>query len=162
MRRRDLMEDRNMTSHSRQELHRLLHGWLSLLLMVMVCMVGAYAVLRYSAAAAGTYAFVVVAGMAGVLAAFCAKCPCRLTGCRHIVLGPLSTVFPKRREGAYSVLDILLTGIGFGAIVLFPQYWLVRHIPLLVLFWALVAVLLAEISLFICKRCENSYCPAKR
>ncbi len=139
---------------------RLFHGWMSLGFMAATCTVGAYGILLASNVAAGLYAIVCAAGMATVLCAFCTKCPCRKTGCRHIVLGLVSTIFPQRREGAYSPVEIMLTAIGFGVIVLFPQYWLVRRLPLFLLFWALAGVLLAEIGLFVCKGCGNVHCPA--
>jgi len=141
---------------------KVFHGWLSLVLLSAVAAVALVAISRYSLpATAGFLALSAVAG-AIVVYAFCAKCPCRSGSCGHIVFGPLSRVFPLRKQGPYTIVDIGATAACMAAIILYPQYWLVKQIPLLAAFWSVTAVLLVDILVFICRGCGNAYCPAQR
>jgi len=141
---------------------RLIDGWISLSLMAAAVGTGLLAAALHSLTAAALYGGVTAASVLVILAAFCAKCPCRLESCRHLVLGPLTRLLPQRRPGPCTLLDIGLTAAGFAAVVAFPHYWLVRRPPLLAVFWALVAAVLIEIGVFICRECANTSCPVRR
>ena len=140
---------------------RLLHGWISIILMALIVGIGTLGIFRVNRLMAGAYLVSVASGMTGVLYAFCAKCSCRDT-CRHIFLGPLTRYLPRREMTPYTSADLAMTATGLSPMVLFPQYWLFTQKPLLLLFWQLTAALLVEILLFICKGCDNQYCPAKK
>ncbi|MBN1758268.1 MAG: hypothetical protein JW863_08125 [Chitinispirillaceae bacterium] len=140
---------------------RLLHGWISVVLMVLIVSVGCIAIYRENRLMSVAYLVVVASGMLGVLYAFCAKCSCK-NACRHIFLGKLTRFLPRREVAPYTVSDYTATVIGFSPMLLFPQYWLFSQKPLLLLFWQLTAALVVEIFLFICRGCENSHCPARK
>jgi|WetSurMetagenome_2_1015567.scaffolds.fasta_scaffold869644_1 hypothetical protein len=141
---------------------RILHGWISLLLMAIIVALGFKGILKYSCVFTGIYGCVVFAGMTAVLAAFCSKCPCRLTSCRHIILGPITRILPRRVEGKYSTVDLVFTAAGFLSIIIYPQFWLFRDVPIFIGYWATVILLVLEITLFICTGCENEFCPMRK
>jgi hypothetical protein len=143
-------------------MQRTVLGWLSLVLMVIIVTVGMAAIIPFSSYYSLLYLAVFVVSTGLVLFFFCSKCPCRHKSCGHIVLGPMTRLFPKRTEGKYSFIDITLTTVGFSGIFLFPQFWLFKQLPLLLLFWIFTGLLIALILLFICKKCDNINCPVKK
>ena len=94
----------------------------------------------------------------GILFAYCAKCKVRLANCSHVFPGKLTRVLPRRKQGPYTIGDVAGTVLFLGLILLFPQYWLLKHVAFLILFWAFVAAAVAEILVFVCPRCENRQC----
>jgi hypothetical protein len=96
-----------------------------------------------------------------VVYSFCAKCPIRTTGCRHIIIGPLTRILPQRKEAPYTAVDIFFMTIAIMAIVGFPQFSLISKIPLFISYWVTAILLFLEITLFICRGCGNVYCPVK-
>ena len=149
------------TEKKYSEKYRLLHGWISLVLMGLVFSVGSIAIVRENRGMFITYLLFSAAGATGVLYAFCAKCSCR-DACRHVFPGSLSRLLPRRETAPYTFKDLAMTVVGIAPIVLFPQFWLFGQKRLLLLFWQLSAALVAEILLFVCRGCTNRYCPACR
>ncbi len=94
-----------------------------------------------------------------VLYSYCAKCLCREDACSHVIPGKLTRLLPGRRQGPYSFWDYFATAISLVALFGFPQIWLWRSKGLLVLFWILVTIGLAEILFFVCQTCRNTNCP---
>jgi hypothetical protein len=151
----------NCSANKTSEVYRLVHGWISIVLMGLIVATGSIAIFRENRLMPLAYLFFLSTGMVGVLYAFCTKCACK-DSCRHIFLGPLSRLLPCREVAPYTIGDILMTVAGFSPMVVFPQYWLLKQKPLLVLFWQLTAALVVEITVFICRGCGNTHCPAKR
>jgi hypothetical protein len=151
-----------MSVRSPKNLNVLLHGYASLGLMIALAGIGFFVIAERSRLWAAVDLAAVGVGLVVLLWAFCAKCACRYTGCRHIIFGPLTKLLPKRESVPYTKTDLLFTTIGAFPLFIVPQYWLFGKVPLLLLFWGVAAVLLAEITLFICKGCGNRHCPACR
>jgi len=141
---------------------RILHGWISLFLMAIIVALGFKCICKYSLIFAILYGCIAIDGLTAVLAAFCSKCPCRLTSCRHIILGPITRILPGRKEGKYSAIDIVFTTIGVLSIIIYPQYWLFKDVPTFIGYWVTVFLLVLEITLFICTGCENLFCPMRK
>lgn len=137
--------------------HRI-HGVISLVLAVCAFVIGLASVLAESLVTGAFYAALMLSGPVLIIASFCTKCPCREEGCGHILPGMLARYLP-RREGPYSLRDLLGMGAPLAGLILFPQPWLWRRKPLWAAFWALFAVALAEIRLCVCTACRNENCP---
>lgn len=132
---------------------RLFHGILSLSLLGAAIATGFAAgvdPLLYGAAGGG--------GLLLVFYAYCAKCPCRMTACAHVLPGLVTRLLPRRVAGAYRWPDYCGLAIGVLAVFAVPQAALSRQPELLALFWGLVAVALVEIVLFLCRGCPNKKC----
>jgi len=136
---------------------RLFHGLFSLAL------VGAALATGFAAGVDPlAYGLVTAAGCVLIFGAYCAKCPCRLSACAHVLPGLVTRILPRRRAGTYRWYDFTGLVIGGLAVFAFPQPALVRQPELLALFWGLVALAVVEISLFLCRGCANGNCPLCR
>lgn len=134
------------------------HGLVSLFLFLMAIAIAIGAVFVKSPLFGTGYLVIVLLCFLNILASYCAKCPCRLTECSHVIPGKLAAFLPKRKEGPYSPFDIVATIISFSAIILIPQLWLFHNIPSLVLFWLFVIIGGFEAVFLTCPDCENKYC----
>ena len=97
--------------------------------------------------------------LAGILYVFCAKCPCQ-AHCGHVIPGKLAALV-GREPGPYSELE---NAVVAGALLLLlglPQVWLWRNLALAATFWVFVAIAILEIRMFVCRACDNAFCPAK-
>ena len=108
--------------------HRI-HGVISLVLAVCAFVIGLASVLAESLVTGAFYAARMLCGPVLIIASFCTKCPCREEGCGHILPGMLARYLP-RREGPYSLWDLLGMGAPLAGLILFPQPWLWRRKPL--------------------------------
>ncbi len=142
-------------------MNRLFHGWISLIMMGTIVSIGFFEIFSNSIVYSALYLGVVIIGLIIVLIAFCSKCKCKDSSCRHIIFGIITRYLSKRMPGKYSFFDIFLTVIGLLSIIIFPQYWLIKSPFLFGLFWTTCIILFMEITFFICKKCENDYCPVK-
>jgi hypothetical protein len=137
------------------------HAWISLILIAALFAISIASLITSSIIIIAGYLLITLAGGMLVAYSFCAKCPIRLTGCRHIIIGPLTRIFPKRKEAPYTAVDIFFTTIAIIAIVGFPQVSLISKMPLFISYWLTAIVLVVEIVLFICRGCGNVYCPVR-
>jgi hypothetical protein len=138
------------------------HGVISISL-VFVAQVIAMAVMFLESLILGIgYSVLLIVASMSVVYFYCTKCPIRLSGCRHVIVGPVTQVFPERQQGPYSKLDYLMVIISLGTIILLPQVWLWNHPKLMMGFWVILAVAGIEINRFVCRDCENVNCIACR
>ncbi len=135
------------------------HGVLMLSLLGSACVVGLIAILLESLVLCLLYLTVVAAALLTIVYCFCGKCLCRLDACVCIFPGKLSQLLPERKETNYTFRDIGAVFISLIAIALFPQYWLIKQVILLLIFWLLFLGAHAEIMLVVCRRCGNERCP---
>lgn len=89
--------------------------------------------------------------------AFCAKCPA-LDTCTHVLQGMLTHCMPSRTTGPYSPGDLLGLVLFFSFVALFPQYWLIKNLMLMLVFWILFLGNLVITHFMCCKGCGNIYC----
>ena len=135
------------------------HGVFSLTLLVVAFIIAFIAIFMQSATTAVIYLLFLVSSALIITYLFCAKCPCRLNSCGHILPGLLTRVLPKREEGKYTLPELAAVAIAMGTPVLIAQRWLWEERNLFIAFWALVIVGGLEAILFVCKACDNKYCP---
>lgn len=138
------------------------HGLFSIGMLSLALIIGLTAMFVESLWLGILYGVVMIAGLLGALNAYCAKCPARTTGCGHVVIGPLTEIFPARKQGPYTKGEYGIVAVSLLALILLPQYWLIRHVGLFITFWVLTAAALVEINCFVCTRCENTMCIACR
>jgi hypothetical protein len=136
-----------------------IHGVLSLGLVLASFLVGLLGTWRQSSTAGLAYLAVLLLSPPLILYAFCAKCACGPEACGHVLPARLRTWLPARKEEDYTPADLLGTGLGLAALVLFPQFWLWRAKILWAVFWLFLAFALAEIRFRVCRPCRNGRCP---
>ncbi len=135
------------------------HGVISLLLVAGAMATALVSVWQTSIGWGSAYLLLLAGGAGTILFAYCAKCPCRLQGCGHVIPGWLTRVLPARAQGRYGVMDYLGVIIPLVLWVAVPQVWLRHHLPAMILFWMLLAAGGIEILLYVCKGCNNDRCP---
>ncbi|MTI81107.1 MAG: hypothetical protein FH758_09500 [Firmicutes bacterium] len=141
---------------------RKFHGFISLILIVIAVIFGAVIISRVSPLWAVVYLILSMISALLIVYSFCSKCPCNAVSCGHFFPGKIAQVLPKREEGLYGALDYVGVLASFIILFLFPQYWLRNEIILITIFWGLVLIALLDIAFFVCKGCENKYCPLHR
>ncbi len=137
------------------------HGIMSVVLFYAALATGCAAVFRGSLTFGFIYAVLVLLWPLPVAWVFCAKCSCRLD-CGHVFIGAITRILPERKQGPYSVWEIICSVVPLLLVVAFPQYWLWGNTAALVVFWALVVLAVVEIKLGVCTACPNSRCPLFR
>jgi hypothetical protein len=135
------------------------HGLISLLFVAGATATALVNVWQASIFWGLAYLLLLVGGAGTILFAYCAKCPCRLQGCGHVIPGWLTRFLPARNQGTYGVMDYLGVIIPLVLWVTVPQTWLRHHLPAMILFWMLLAAGSIEILLYVCKGCNNDRCP---
>ncbi len=138
---------------------RKFHGIFSMVLAGVAVALGLFSIIRESLLMGLLYVVICVVASVIVVYAFCAKCPCRLHDCAHVLPGKLTTLLPPRQAGPYTALDIVGMSVPLLLIFLFPQFWLWKNTIFLVIFWVLCIVASIEIVCYVCKGCQNKYCP---
>ena len=134
------------------------HGVFSLLLFILAVAGALITLWRQSPWLGLLYLAITGLSAYGILFAYCCKCGVRFDNCSHVFPGRLTLLLPQRKQGPYSFGDIIATGLFLVVILVFPQYWLLKHAATLILFWVLVIAAVAEILIFVCSRCENKQC----
>lgn len=128
------------------------------LVLVSFCVAG-FTVLSYgSLLLFGFYIAVVIVSLALVLFSYCRKCYQRNGECVHLNLGALTRFMPEAGPGKYSFFEIAGTLLGVLPLVLYPQYWLMKDMRMLTLYWLISAAAATEIMLFVCSGCRNGLC----
>jgi len=135
------------------------HGLLMLSLLGSASVVGLVSIALDSLAMGFLYLVIVCAALLTIVYCFCGKCLCRLDACVCIFPGKLSRYLPERKGTSYTFWDIAAVFVSLSAIALFPQYWLIKRVILLIIFWLLFLGAHAEIMLVVCRRCANKRCP---
>jgi hypothetical protein len=135
------------------------HGVLMLSFLGSASVVGLIAILLESLVLGLLYLTIVAAALLTIVYCFCGKCLCRLDACVSIFPGKLTQLLPERKGTNYTFWDISAVFISLFAIALFPQYWLIKRVILLLIFWLLFLGAHAEIMLVVCRRCGNERCP---
>jgi|WetSurMetagenome_2_1015567.scaffolds.fasta_scaffold00249_5 hypothetical protein len=133
-------------------------GILSLFLVFMAIAIALGVVFPTAPLMAAMYVVIALFGFLLMLVSYCAKCPCRQSGCSHVLPGKLVGLLPKRKEVPYTPMDYAFTIIGAAAVLLIPQLWLIHNIPAFVMFWLCVVVAALVSYLLVCPDCPNKYC----
>ena len=137
------------------------HGLTSLLLIVVALTVALAVIWRQSVGWGLVYLVLLAGGSGAILFAFCAKCPCRLQGCGHIIPGRLTRMFPTRPQGPYGGLDYLGVIVPLILFIVVPQFWLRYNLSAMLLFWLLLIAGGIDILLHVCRGCDNHRCPIR-
>lgn len=134
------------------------HGVLSVTLIGISLLLGALAIGKTDLSTALLYMLVAAICFVVIVYAYCCKCICRDYACGHVLPGRLAAFLPKRKQGPYSMLDILAVLAALLLLVAIPQPWLIKSIPMFVGFWGLFLVAGIEILFFVCTTCKNDRC----
>lgn len=135
------------------------HGGMSITLVAAAMLLAAVVLFAEAWALGLVYLAVLVAGMAAILYAYCAKCACK-RHCAHVVIGKLASRI-DRAPGPYTRAEMLAVALAGLAMVALPQPWLIRLPGALVVFWVLVGIGVAQVRTFVCRSCTNAHCPLR-
>lgn len=138
------------------------HGVISLFLFFIAQVLALTVIFLESKAMGIGYAALLIGSCLSIVYAYCAKCPVRLTGCGHVVIGPVTQIFPERQQGPYTRGEYAVVVTALLLLVLVPQLWLWKYPRFLIGFWAFLIVAGVEINRYVCTRCENVHCIACR
>lgn len=136
------------------------HGILSLVLVGVAVAVAAVVLFRQSPGWGVGYLALSAVGGGGMIYAFCAKCPCRVR-CGHVLPGLITRLFP-RQPGPYARWEIAVVVVSGVVLMGLPLFWLWRVPAALAAFVLLSGVGIWDILTFVCKACNNTYCPIGR
>ncbi|MBN2008910.1 hypothetical protein JW960_06155 [candidate division KSB1 bacterium] len=134
-----------------------LHGIVSLIFVLISFIIGVNAIAYDSVILSAVNAFSILAFFYVVPVTYCAKCRTR-EQCNHYIFGKISVMLSKFRDEPYRPADWLPVVLIMLAIIVLPQYWLAKHVYLLVSYWVLFAVAGIEVLTFICPNCLNQKC----
>ncbi len=134
-----------------------LPGVTALCLLAASVITGLYGIYLYSITAAGIYLVGDIIVWLIFVYAFCAKCPVH-DQCNRVVMGFVAGMMPKRDAGAYNKRELLAVLLFFGFVVLFPLYWLIKQLLLLLVFVILFGGNLILTHFTCCKGCGNRFC----
>jgi hypothetical protein len=147
-----------MASQKPEGILNRIYGIISLGLCALAFIIGLAAVAAKSLRAGLIYFLILLAAPFVMVHFFCRKCPCSDKGCGHVFPGMLAKKLGKR-DGNYSAIDLAAVAASIGALVIFPQSWLIKRKKLLFLFWTFILAALFQIRFFVCKSCSNRNCP---
>jgi len=138
------------------------HGILSLLLITSAVATGWVAVAAAGLWIAVAYTLVIAMATPVVLYAYCAKCTCRHTGCRHVIPGRLTAFLPWREPAPYHFADYAATAVALLLLLGLPLPWLFGYKGLLWLYILFLSAGMTEILFLVCRGCGNRNCPVRR
>ena len=139
-----------------------IHGIISLLIAGAAILTGFLAVCSADLYMALAYLMVIIASPFAVTYFFCSKCPCRFGKCAHVLPAKLTKIYKSRKNTKYEFIDYFVTVSALLLLFGIPQFWLIKNTWLMMIFWVLSIVAFAEIRSFICVKCGNQLCPAKK
>lgn len=95
---------------------------------------------------------------------FCTHCPvyCNESStikCSHYWGVPK---FLKKRDKPLSKFDLTMVIIGFFIIIFFPLYWLLKSLPLLIIYIFSLTASFSTVRKYECVTCPNFNCPGNR
>jgi hypothetical protein len=140
-------------------MNRQTYGLVSLLLIIAAVITATYTILQSSVIWTVIYLVGILLSCLVIVYSFCTKCPCRNTGCGHVIPGKITRFFPPRAEGPYTFKDKIGVVVPLVFMIVFPQYWLLSRPAYFFLFAVLWLVAAADIQFFTCKGCTNRFCP---
>lgn len=139
-----------------------IHGYVSVALFFAALFIGFYAISIFSLVIALIYIVVCFAAFSILAASYCSKCKCR-NNCNHWIIGKLSVLLSKPKEGDYTLSDLFIkTLFSLALIIAFPQYWLIKSLGLFITYWAVSLAAGMEVYFFVCNKCLNTKCSMYR
>ena len=140
-------------------MNRQIHGILSLLILAAAVITATVAILQSSVMWTVLYIIGIILSCLVLIYSFCTKCPCRNTDCGHVIPGKLTRFFPSREEGPYTFRDKTGVVVPIVFMIVFPQYLAALQPVYFFLFAGLCLVAAADIQFFVCRGCNNCFCP---
>jgi len=133
------------------------HGIISLTLAGIAIFLGIVAVFADNIFFGVIYLAVNILGFLIIVYSYCTKCAGRKK-CGHVILGKITKFLPSREQSNYTLFDYAGVVVPFLFIVVFPQFYLIKHIWMLIVFWVLMLIAVLEINKYVCTACVNSKC----
>ena len=134
------------------------HGLISISLFFLTQVLALTTLLLEFSILGLAYVALLVVALLVIIYFYCAKCPVRLTDCGHVIVGPVTRIFPDRKEEGYTKLDYTAVIGSLTLLILLPQVWLWKYPEYLAGFWIALVMAGAEINHYVCTRCNNVHC----
>lgn len=123
-----------------------------------------FAILMHSVSAAVVY--IVCSGVGGLLVVYrflCVYCPYPYHFSDCLFMPPkMVSALAKEREGECGAGDMAGTTIVMLILIVFPQYWLLKHTGMAVAFWAIAIFFAIAFPAIYCNRCRHKRCMFNR
>lgn len=134
------------------------HGYTSIILFFFAIAIGIYAISHYSVHIAIINAVALLLMILSVSFYYCSKCLQR-TKCNHWLFGKISVRLSKFKDEKYNAFDLIFgTIVPLLIVIALPQFWLIKAPLLLIAYWSLMVIAGLQVSLFVCKQCDNQKC----
>jgi hypothetical protein len=137
------------------------HGVMFLVLATGAWLLGAVVVMARSTLWGSLDLALIVVGFVAVIWAYCTKCPVR-KDCSHVLPGYLTRYFPHRITGPYLRSDVAVMAAAFLAMTIFPLFWLVKNVPMLLAYVALLVIAIVDLRVKVCGQCRNVFCVLRK
>ena len=138
-----------------------LHGYISISLILIALFIGGYAISLAKINLAFAYVLYVPVAFVIIAYFYCRKC-CIKANCNHHFIGKIALLFKDKEKSKYTMSEILITALVLLLLVLAPQYWLFKSIPLFISFWILFAIAGIQVNRFVCVNCGNTLCAIRK
>jgi hypothetical protein len=135
------------------------HGITSLALTFIAIIIALVVMVLTSWVLGVIYLAIMIIAPQAIPRTYCAKCPCK-THCAHVFPGKAAMAF-AREPGSYTLTELTILGVALALLLGLPQFWLWQYPVLLITFWVLSAIAFIQIRAFVCKTCNNIYCPLR-
>lgn len=145
----------------RQSINKRVHRLASICILAATIVTGIIAIGMDSIFYAVLYSVITILCLGFAVALFCSKCPCRLTDCGPMLFGQITRIFPQRSSEPYSKQDIFLRNTALFIIICIPQFWLIQHPVMFIVFWILAIVRWIHLIKWVCVSCGNRFCQAE-
>lgn len=128
------------------------------ILMAGSIFLGGIQIWKFSRLWTGFYGGAVVLSLFSITFCWCRKCSRRLNSCTHLWFGHVTKLFPASENKPYRWFEHAGKWFYLAGITLFPVYWLVRDLEILVIYSLLNLSVFLLGTLFSCRTCTNRYC----
>lgn len=135
------------------------HGVTSVVFAGLAIVLATIALFQAAVWVGVAYLLVCASASVIVIYAFCAKCPCK-AHCGHVFPGKAAMLF-KRQPGPYLAAELIALSVSLLLLVGLPQPALWGKPGLLIAFWVLLGVAVAQARGVVCRACNNIFCPLR-
>lgn len=135
-------------------------GVSSFLLLFIALGISSYVLFAFSIMLGIVYVVAIPIALLVTFYHYCRKCPhLNNNTCRHVFVGPIVLkLFMQVSPSKYTVREIIFALLPLTAIIIFPQYWLIKNIKLFIAHWVIMVFAVAIVRVGVCTKCKNLNC----
>lgn len=134
------------------------HSILSTILLNLGFLTGIWAMFSISPFWGFVYVEIVIISPFVISYLWGKRCSSKDRVCEHSVVQKLSSLMMKKEKETYSLREFLITMTVIVITLFLPQYWLMKNMFFMGLFWSFIGVGILEMRIGVCKGCKNRQC----